>query len=75
MAAYPRLMNVGIFPESVLTLNQPQTHKASIGIYMGVVILGIKTLYTVSCLVYKIPMEWKGLVVIFMVRLQGKYIS
>ena len=42
------------------------THKKknlheSIRMYMGVLILGVYTLYTVFCLVWEIPMVWKGL--------------
>ena len=46
----------------LLTLNQRQTRKCvcglhkSIRIYMGVLILGVNTLYTVFCFVYGIPM-------------------
>ena len=51
----------------ILTLNQPLTHKCACGlhkpirIYMGVLILGVNTLYTVFYLVYEIPMVWKEL--------------
>ena len=34
---------------------------ASIKLYMGVLIQGVNTLYTVFCLVLEISMTWKGL--------------